>query len=179
MDERLGTDDGQNLKDRRKPAVKHDQPRTVGSSTSSKSIWRTERGLAPRSIIRPLPTIRLFLHEVCPGGADDLKKIGQQDVIATSSVTREIGDQDRQGDVVTCWPLRAFHRYLYHRRLNSRDSAGCAPSIRRWKLETLPTYLPTARVRKVLDGCDRATAMGMQDYAILICSMGSVCALTR
>jgi hypothetical protein len=25
VDERLGTDDGQNLKDRRKPAVKHDQ----------------------------------------------------------------------------------------------------------------------------------------------------------
>jgi hypothetical protein len=25
VDERLGTDDGQNLKDRREPAVKHDQ----------------------------------------------------------------------------------------------------------------------------------------------------------
>jgi hypothetical protein len=30
---------------------------------------REERGLAPISIVHHLPFIRLFLHEVCPGGA--------------------------------------------------------------------------------------------------------------
>ena len=30
---------------------------------------RTERGLAPKSIIRHLPVVRRFLHEVCPAGA--------------------------------------------------------------------------------------------------------------
>ena len=42
---------------------------------------RTERGLAPRSIIRHLPIIRRFLHEVCPAGDDDLGKISQESVI--------------------------------------------------------------------------------------------------
>lgn len=37
--------------------------------------------------------------------------------------------------------------------------------MRRWKLSNLPTYLPAARVRKALDGCDRKTVMGRRDYA--------------
>ncbi|MGF6313600.1 integrase [Bradyrhizobium sp. i1.8.4] len=40
--------------------------------------------------------------------------------------------------------------------------------MRRWKLATLPTYLPAARVRKALDGCDRKTVTGRRDYAILL-----------
>jgi hypothetical protein len=42
---------------------------------------RTERGLASRSIIRHLPTIRRFLHEVCDARADGLCKISQESVI--------------------------------------------------------------------------------------------------
>jgi hypothetical protein len=41
---------------------------------------RTERGLAPRSVVRHQPLIRRFLHEVCPAGAGDLGKISQEDV---------------------------------------------------------------------------------------------------
>ena len=67
-----------------------------------------------------------------------------------------------------CWSLRAFLRYLHHRGLNPLALAGCVPSIRQWKLASLPTYLSTAQVQKVLHGCDRATAMGRRDYAILM-----------
>jgi hypothetical protein len=42
---------------------------------------RSERGLAPKSIVRHLPVIRRFLHEVCSGGAGHLCKISQEDVI--------------------------------------------------------------------------------------------------
>jgi integrase len=67
-----------------------------------------------------------------------------------------------------CWSLRAFLRYLHHRGLNARPLADCVPSMRRWKLATLPTYLPATQVRKALDGCDRETVMGLRDYAILL-----------
>ena len=36
---------------------------------------RTERGLAPKSIVRHLPVVRRFLHEVCPAGNDDLGSV--------------------------------------------------------------------------------------------------------
>ena len=54
------------------------------------------------------------------------------------------------------------------RWLNPLALAGCVPSIRQWKLASLPTYLSTAQVQKVLDGCDRTTVMGRRDYAILM-----------
>src|SRR5438552_12660235 len=52
------------------------------------------------------------------------------------------------------------HRYLHHKALNPRPLAGCVPSIRRWKLAGLPTYLSAVQVQTALDGCDRTTVMG-------------------
>ena len=60
---------------------------------------------------------------------------------------------------------RSFLRSLHHKGLNPLALAGCVPSIRRWKLAGLPTYLSAAQVQTVLDGCDRATALGRRDFA--------------
>jgi site-specific recombinase XerD len=127
---------------------------------------RSERGLAPKSIIRHLPLIRRFLCEVCPAGASDLGKIGQEDV--TRYIERHARDWSADSGKAMCWSLRAFLRYLHHRGLNPLALANCVPSIRRWKLAGLPTYLSAAQVQKVLDGCDRTTALGRRDYAILM-----------
>jgi site-specific recombinase XerD len=127
---------------------------------------RTERGLAPRSIIRHLPVIRRFLHEVYPADDDDLGKIQQEDVI--HYIERHAEDWSPSTGKAMCWSLRAFLRYLHHRGLNPRALVECVPSMRRWKLATLPTYLSTAQVQKALDGCDRTTAMGRRDYAVLM-----------
>lgn len=127
---------------------------------------RRERGLAPKSIIRHLPVIRRFLHEVCPAGDSDLGKISQEDV--TRYIERHARDRSAASGKAMCWSLRAFLRYLHHTGLNPLALAGCVPSIRQWKLASLPTYLCAAQVQNVLDGCDRATALGRRDYAILM-----------
>ena len=101
-----------------------------------------------------------------PRRRDDLSKISQEDVIRY--VERHAQDWSPRTGKAMCWSLRAFLRYLHHRGLNPRALAGCVPSMRRWKLATLPTYLSAAQVQKALDGCDRATAMGRRDYAILM-----------
>jgi integrase len=127
---------------------------------------RTERGLAPKSIVRHLPIIRRFLHEVCPTGDDGLGKISQQEVI--HYIERHAQDWSPGTGKAMCWSLRAFLRYLHHQGLNPRALANCVPSMRRWKLASLPTFLPAAQVQKALDGCDRATPIGRRDYAILM-----------
>jgi site-specific recombinase XerD len=127
---------------------------------------RRERGLAPKSIVRHQPFIRRFLHEVCPAGVGDLGRINQEEVIRC--IERHARDWSAGSGKAMCWSLRAFLRYLHHRGLNPLALAGCVPSIRQWKLASLPTYLSTAQVQKVLHGCDRATAMGRRDYAILM-----------
>jgi len=88
---------------------------------------RRERGLAPKSIIRHLPIIRRFLCEVCPAGAGDLGKIGQEDV--TRYVERHARDWSAASGKAMCWSLRAFLRYLHHTGLNPLPLAGCVPSI--------------------------------------------------
>jgi site-specific recombinase XerD len=125
-----------------------------------------ERGLATKSIVHHLPFIRLFLREVCPGGASDLGRVSQADV--TCYIERHARDQSAASGKSMCWALRSFLRYLHHKGLNSLPLAGCVPSIRRWKLASLPTYLSAMQVQTVLDGCDRATALGRRDYAILM-----------
>src|SRR5260221_14481141 len=127
---------------------------------------RKERGLATRSIVCHLPFIRLFLHEVCPAGASDLARISQDDV--TRYIERHARDWSAETGKAMCWALRSFLRYLHHKGLNPLLLASCVPSIRRWKFASLPTYLSAAQVQTVLDGCDRTTALGRRDYAILL-----------
>ena len=127
---------------------------------------RTERGLAPKSIVRHLPIIRRFLHEVCPSGDDDLGKISQHEVIRY--IERHAQDWSPGTGKAMCWSLRAFLRYLHHQGLSPRALGDCVPSMRRWKFASLPTFLPAAQVRRALDCCGRATPMGRRDYAILM-----------
>jgi site-specific recombinase XerD len=125
-----------------------------------------ERGLAPRSIVTHLPVIRRFLCEVCPADAVDLGKIDHADVV--HYVERHARDGSPDSAKLMCWSLRAFLRYLHHKGLNRVPLAGCVPSIRQWKFANLPTYLSAEQVQKVLDGCDRSSALERRDYAILM-----------
>ncbi len=127
---------------------------------------RRERGLATTTILRPLPFIRLFLREVCPAGAGDLGRLSQGDVIRF--IERHARDRSPAWGKSMCWALRSFLRYLHHKGLNPQPLATCVPSIRKWRFAHLPTYLSAAQVQTVLDACDRTTALGRRDYAILL-----------
>ena len=127
---------------------------------------QSERGLTAKTIAHHLPTIRRFLFEVCPAGVSDLGKIKQDEVIRY--VECHAQDWSPKSAKAMCWSLRAFLRYLHHTGLNPHALAGCLPSIRQWSLVSLPTYLTAAQVQKVLDGCDRASAVGRRDLAILL-----------
>jgi integrase/recombinase XerD len=41
------------------------------------------------------------------------------------------------------------------------------PAVASWRLAALPQGLPAADVERLLAGCDRQTAVGLRDYAIL------------
>jgi site-specific recombinase XerD len=125
-----------------------------------------ERGLVPNSVLRHLPVVRQFLRELCPSGAADLGKLDQEDVIGY--IERHASDWSADTGRAMCWALRAFLRYLYFKDLVSIALADCVPSIRRWKFANLPTYMSSQQVQSVLDSCDRTTAMGRRDCAVLM-----------
>jgi len=111
---------------------------------------QAERGLAAKSIVHHLPFIRRFLHEICPRGATYLGRINQPAI--TRYIERHAGDWSADSGKAMCWALRSFLRYLHYQGLNPLALAGGVPSVRRWKLASLPTYLSAVQVRAVLDG---------------------------
>jgi len=72
----------------------------------------------------------------------------------------------RAGLMVTA--LRSFLRYLRHRGYITKDLAACVPAIPNWQFSTLPKFLQPGQVQQVLSQCDRRTAQGRRDYAILL-----------
>lgn len=64
--------------------------------------------------------------------------------------------------------LRSFFRYLRHRGDIAIDLAACVPPIANWQFSSLPKFLQSHQIQQVLGQCDRRTARGRRDYAILL-----------
>lgn len=63
--------------------------------------------------------------------------------------------------------LRTFFRFCLHQGHIARPLDRAVPTLRTYKLATLPSGLTAAQARKVLKRPDRATPAGRRDYAIL------------
>jgi len=125
-----------------------------------------ERGLASTTVERNKLLAHRFLQEVCPKGAEEFAALTPEMVIGY--VERHALDGSADSGKAMCGVVRAFLRYLHVKGFISLALADCVPSIRRWRLAGLPTFLPPEKVQQVLDACDRTTAIGLRDYAVLM-----------
>ncbi len=125
-----------------------------------------ERGLSRHINDRYKRLARRFLQEIFPAGACDFGMLNAEIVIGY--VERHARDGAAETGKDMCSNLRAFLRYLHLRGDIAGLLAECVPSIRRWRLVTLPTFLPPEKVQQVLDHCDRTTPAGHRDYAVLM-----------
>jgi site-specific recombinase XerD len=64
--------------------------------------------------------------------------------------------------------LRSLLRYLYLSGTTALELAGAVPPVAAWKLTGLPARMDADAVSAVLRSCDRATAAGRRDYAVLL-----------
>jgi site-specific recombinase XerD len=64
--------------------------------------------------------------------------------------------------------LRSFLRFLYQRGDITSDLASALPSVANWRLSHLPKSLLPEQVERLLASCDRQTAIGRRDFAILL-----------
>ena len=150
--------------------VKHQPP--VADTAQSRIVAEFrryllhERGLSRSTLLNYAPVAEQFLAERFHNRAPDF------DVLRASHVTGFVMRHAHQlsplraGLMVTA--LRSFFRYLRHRGEIATDLAGCVPTIPNWSLSTLPRFLPTAAVERLLKRCDRKTAVGRRNYAILL-----------
>ncbi len=125
-----------------------------------------ERGLSMATRSRYMPFIKRFLltqfgHN--PAHFDDLKA---DDVIRFIRHQAVRLSSKCGGLMVSA--LRSFFRYLHHRGDIATNLAACVPTIPNWQHSALPKFLQSCQVQQVLSQCDRRTAQGRRDYAILL-----------
>jgi len=128
------------------------------------STWLDrERGLSPVSVRCYSKQARYFLAAVGgPGAVSDLD---------AGKVTAFMVDhsRDRNGwsakAMVTS--LRAFLRFAHATGRTAFPLAGAVPAVASWRLSALPRGLSQPEIERLLDGCDRDTATGRRDYAVL------------
>jgi len=125
-----------------------------------------ERGLALATVVYYRSFTRQFLLDRF--GTDRIRftRLGAADI--TTFVLRHAHDFSPGRAKLMVTALRSFLRYLWQRGEIASDLAACVPGVPCWSFSTLPKFLPPGQVRRVLHHCDRRTATGRRDYAILL-----------
>jgi site-specific recombinase XerD len=127
---------------------------------------RQERSLAEATITNYAPIVAAFLAACFPTGIPDFHRIAASEI---ADFVRRQADRittKRATTVVTA--LRSFLRYLLHRGAITTDLAACVPTIATWSLSTVPKFLHADQIQRILHTCQRDTAIGKRNYAILL-----------
>lgn len=125
-----------------------------------------ERGLKQTTVAARQRMIRWFLLERFGNGPIQLQTLSPGDVIGF--VRRNVPAIGLASAKLLVYALRGFCRWLRLRGDVAADLAACVPTVPDRRFATLPKSLPTADVRRVLRACDRSSATGRRDYAILL-----------
>jgi integrase/recombinase XerD len=125
-----------------------------------------ERALAASTIAGYRSVVRAFVEErfVVGGGRPDA--LGAAEV-RDFLLARARGVPPRRAQYVAC-ALRSFMRFLFLRGETAVDLSLALPTVRRWRLASVPRDLPEGDVERLLLACDRSTATGRRNYAMLL-----------
>jgi len=131
-----------------------------------KHFLSIERGLAPVTLTNYLPFVTRLLSERFGQGPIRLANLRATDI--TGFVQRHADEFCPGRTKLMLTALRSFLQHLQHRGDIGADLAACVPCVPRWTLTEVPKFLPSGAVEQILKHCERRSAVGMRDYAILL-----------
>jgi len=131
-----------------------------------KRFLAVERGLSAATLANYVPFISQLLIERFGRGPIRLTRLRASDIIGF--VQRHAHDFCPRRTKLMLSALRSFLRHLQLRGDIEAELASCVPCVPRWSLTEVPKFLPPGAVEQVLKHCDRHSATGMRDYAILL-----------
>jgi site-specific recombinase XerD len=124
-----------------------------------------ERGLSVLTVRRETDLVCPFLAGRVDGGVLSLDSLTAAEIIAFM-LARSRSDSpatvQRTGTA-----LRSLLRFLHLRGVIGASLVGAVPSVANWKQAGLPRYLTREQTGMLLASCDRKTAVGRRDLAIL------------
>ena len=125
-----------------------------------------ERGLGRSTVHARVAVARRFLSEHGHGERLALEALTAGDVTRfVLGACREWSAGSAQGLVSH---LRSLLRFLYLEGRTPTPLAGAALAVAGWRLSGLPRALEPAQAARLLRSCDRRTAVGRRDYAIVL-----------
>jgi site-specific recombinase XerC len=127
---------------------------------------RSERGLVTPTIRQYQSFVRRFLVERFHEGPFLWRQLKPSDI--SNFVLRHgptMAAKNAQGMTSA---FRSFFRYLFQKGDLQADLAASVLTVAAWRLSTVPKYLAPEEVERVLRACNRGTATGRRDCAILL-----------
>jgi site-specific recombinase XerC len=124
-----------------------------------------ERALSAASIRSYLRVARRFLRSLAAG--EDLALGTMEAATVTQFVLAECSGRSVAWSKMTVTGLRSFLRYLYLDGQLSRPLAAAVPTAASWQLATLPRSITEDQMSLLVTNCDRRSALGRRDAAIL------------
>lgn len=127
---------------------------------------REERRLSQASLDNMLPFVQRLLSERFGRAPILLKELEPSDV--TDFVLQSIGTLSPSRAKLLAGALRSFFRFLLMRGEIAADLAAAVPTVADWRMAVVPKGIAPGQVRRLLRSCDRRTATGRRDYAVLL-----------
>jgi site-specific recombinase XerD len=127
---------------------------------------REERGLAQATLINYLALVDRFLLDRFGKGPVRLGQLAARDV--TRFVLRRAYTMSPGRAKLLVTALRSFLRFLFLREETAIDLTASVPMVADWRLAKLPKFIPAEDVQRLLRACDRHSATGRRDYAVLV-----------
>jgi site-specific recombinase XerD len=127
-----------------------------------------ERGLAATTVLRYENTARRFLQE--QASVDEVfEPAALSGVDVNVFLLRECGRVSAGSAKGRVAELRSILRFLYLKGLTPLPLGSAVPPVGGWRLATLPPpTMAAADVQRLLDCCDRSSAVGIRNFAIMM-----------
>jgi len=126
----------------------------------------SERGLAVATARNYRRIASCFLQACFGDGPVQTETLSGADVIGF--VQRHAHGHGHSWAQSMVTALRSLLRYLHQHGRTCVDLAACVPAVAAWSLACVPGFLSPEQTRQVLDHCDRRSATGRRDYAMLL-----------
>jgi integrase/recombinase XerD len=124
-----------------------------------------ERGVVPETARGYVDAVRPFLGGREQAGELDLERLTAGDV--TAFVLATCPGKPKGSAKLTVTALRSLLGFLHVEGLIGEPLGYYVPSVASWRLAGLPKSLERGQVAALLAGCDRGTATGRRDFAML------------
>lgn len=126
-----------------------------------------ERGLAAASIRLYGDSIGRFLQSAFGAAEVRLDQLTAPDIIGFVQTEAARLRHPKRAQVMTT-ALRSFLQYGCYRGEIVVDLHSCVPKVANWSMTGIPKTISPAQVQSLLGNCDRQSAPGRRDYAMLL-----------